>query len=178
MKYTLLFVAPLFACTADKSDTADTPLSDTEFQGGNFQFTNSSVDDQCLDGAFSVLFLPDGTDHNWEYPVELPSDSATPATYDIQLQDPFSVMEVTVESGSSSGSFIIANAVQQGVLFNEDSYPDCTVDLSIDATITATDSNNITGQGTLSVIEYTGDTCPPFASSPCSILLDFYGSRL
>ena len=178
MKNIFLLLVTLTACTDDKVDTADTTSSDTEFQGGNFQFTNSSVDDQCLDGAFNVLFLPDGDDHDWEYPVELPSDSATPATYNIQLQEPFSTMEVTVESGSSSGSFIIANAAQQGVLFNEDSYPDCTVDLSIDTTITATDDNNITGQGTLSVTAYSGDTCPAFASSPCPILLDFYGSRL
>jgi len=176
MKFFLPILILVTACTATKTDTAEDTLS--EFEGGNFQFVNTSVSDQCLDGAFTVLFLPDGSEHNWAYPVELPSDSALPATYDIQLEEPFSVMEVSVTSGGSSGSFVIGDAVQEEVLFNADAYADCIVDLSINATITTTDSNNVIGQAILSVTEYSGETCPVFSASPCDISLDFSGYRL
>jgi len=162
----------LLAC-GDKTETEP-------FVSGSFQLTNTAVDDQCLDGAFDVLFLPEGsgTTHDWQFPIELPSDSDLPATYNIQLQEPFSEMEVTVVSGGDSGTFTIDNATQNDVLFDETNSADCVVDLSISATITRTDNDNVTGQGTLSVVEYTGDSCPVFSASPCNILLDFYGKRL
>ena len=169
---------PLMACTNTKNDTSEEIIDAEEFDGGNFQLTNSSVEDQCLDGAFTVLFLPDGTEHDWAFPIELPAEVALPATYNIQLEEPFSTMEVTVSSGGSSGSFVIENAIQEDVLFNADAYPDCIVDLSIEATLIATDSDNLTGQATLRVMEHTGDSCPVFTTSPCDILLDFFGSRL
>jgi hypothetical protein len=170
----ITLVSLFISCTNSKTDTAQS----VDFVGGNFQFTNSSVDDQCFDGAFSVVFLPDGTAHDWAYPVEIPDEDALPATYNIQLEEPFSVMEVTVSSGGSNGSFVIGNALQEDVLFDEERYQDCIVDLSIEANITAVDNDNISGQATLQVVEYTGETCPDFAPSPCNILLDFSGARL
>jgi hypothetical protein len=162
----------LLAC-GDKTETEP-------FESGSFQLTNTAVNDQCLDGAFTALFLPegDGTTHDWQYPIELPSDSELPSTYKIQLQEPFSEMEVTVVSGGDSGTFAIDNATQNDVLFDEANSADCVVDLSISATITVTDNDNVTGQGTMSVVQHTGETCPEFNASPCKILLDFYGKRL
>ena len=48
----------ILACTSDKGDSG---LSDpSTFEGGS-NLTSIAVNDQCLDGAFDVLFLPDET---------------------------------------------------------------------------------------------------------------------
>ena len=170
------FFMTFLAGCGDKDDTGDT----SGFETGEFQFTNTAVDDACLDGGFTVLFLPEGsgTENDWAYPVELPAWDSLPATYSIQLQEPFSSMEITVTDGGSE-QFAMAGALQTGVVFNEDSYPDCTVDLSIDATINIETSDAVTGQAFMTVDNPSGDTCPVFSSgTPCQVTLDFYGSRL
>ena len=172
----LFVLAALVGC-GDKDDTGS---SSDEFEAGDFQFTNTAVNDACLDGGFTVLFLPEGngSENAWAYPVELPAWDALPATYDIQLQDPFSTMEITVSEGGTN-QFAMAGALQTGVVFNEDSYPDCEVDLSIDATINIETSNSVTGQAVMSVDNPSGDTCPVFeGGTPCQVDLDFYGNRL
>ena len=169
-------MAALVGC-GDKDDTGSDGGS---FDAGEFQFTNTAVDDACLDGGFTVLFLPEGngTENDWAYPVELPAWDNLPATYSIQLQEPFSGMEITVTEGGSE-QFSMAGALQTGVVFNEDSYPDCTVDLNIDATINIETSDSVTGQAFMTVDNPSGDTCPVFeGGTPCQVTLDFYGSRL
>lgn len=175
---TALFLLFSFVACGDKeSDTgSDTDTTDAGFEGGTFQFTNQAVDDQCLDGGFNVLFLPDGSPNDWQNTIELPSEADLPSTYTIQLQAPFSSMEVTVSSGGD-GVLVIEEATQEGVLFDEDSYADCIVDLSIQADINITDADNVSGVANLAVVSYSGDTCPEFQASPCDIILDFTGAR-
>ena len=165
--------AALSGC-GDKDDTG----AAAPFEAGEFQFTNTAVSDACLDGGFTVLFLPegDGSESDWAYPVELPGWDSLPASYSIQLQEPFSSMEITVTEGGAD-QFAMEGALQSGVVFNEDSYPDCTVDLSIDATINIETSSSVTGQALMSVSNASGDTCPVFNDTPCQVALDFYGSR-
>ena len=174
MRHLFLFAA-LVAC-GDKSDSG----SDAAFETGEFQFTNTAVGDACLDGGFTVLFLPegDGSESDWEYPIELPAWDGLPVSYSIQLQQPFDSMDITVSEGGTA-QFAMAGALQEGVVFNEDSYPDCTVDLSIDATINIETNDSLTGQALMSVDNPSGSSCPVFeAGTPCQVTLDFYGSRL
>ena len=167
----------LFAIGCGDKTTEDTSENaEQSFQAGAFQFTNQAVDDQCLDGGFNVLFIPDGTSSDWQNTVELPSEEELPKSYTIELQEPFSSMAVTVSSGGD-GVLVIEEATQEGVLFDEDNYRDCLVDLGIQADINIIDENNITGVATLSVTNSQGETCPQFNSSPCNILLDFTGIR-
>jgi hypothetical protein len=173
---TLILMTALIGCDG-KDDTSSNADS---FDAGEFQFTNTAVDDDCLDGGFTVLFLPegDGTESDWAYPVELPAWNNLPATYSIQLQEPFSSMDITVTDGGSE-QFSMAGALQAGVVFNEDSYPDCTVDLNIDATINIETVDSVTGQAFMTVDSPSGDTCPVFeGGTPCQVTLDFFGSRL
>ena len=79
---TLSLALTLAACAGKGTD--DTGAWDpSDFSGGSFIFTSTAVDDSCLDGAFTALFLPegDGTTNDWAYPVELPAWSALPAAY-------------------------------------------------------------------------------------------------
>lgn len=174
---TAVFLFLSFVACGDKENDSGTDAnSEAGFEAGTFQFTNQEVSDQCLDGGFNVLFLPDGTPNDWQNTIELPAEADLPSTYSIQLQEPFSAMEVTVSSGGD-GILAIEEATQEGVLFNEDSYADCVVDLSIEASITIVDSNNVNGVATFSVVNSAGDTCPEFQAAPCNILLDFTGVR-
>ena len=169
----LFFLSSLIAC-GDK-DTEETG-AEAGFEAGTFLFTNQAVDDQCLDGGFNVLFIPDGTANDWQNPVELPAESDLPYTYTIPLQEPFSSLEATVTSGGD-GILIIEEATQEDVLFDENTYADCVIDLSIQANITIIDNDNVNGVATLPVVSFEGETCPLFNDSPCDIVLDFTGAR-
>lgn len=170
----------LVACGDKNNDTGSTEGPDTEtadiFEAGTFQFTNQAVDDQCLDGGFTVLFMPDGVANDWQNTIELPAEANLPSTYNITLQEPFSEMEVTVSSGGD-GVLVIEEAAQNGVLFDEASYADCAVDLSVQANIIIVDADTVNGTATLSVVSSAGETCPAFQTAPCDIILDFTGSR-
>lgn len=172
----LFLMAALVGC-GDKDDSGS---SDAAFEAGSFQFTSTAVDDYCLQGGFSALLLPegDGSENDWAYPIELPAWDALPATYTIQIQDPFSSMEITVTEGGTD-QFAMDGAEQTGVVFNEDSYPDCLVDMDISATINIESSDSVEGNATLSITGSSGDTCPVFKKGPpCNVELDFYGTRL
>ena len=178
---TLAFLALGLAACGDKdTDTADGNYDPTTFPGGSFQFTSYAVDDACLDGAMAVLFLPegDGTTNDWAYPVDLPAWSDLPATYDVQLQDPFSTMSVTVEAGDSVGTMIVNGAEQTGVEWDADNYPGCTVDMDIDVTVVINSDTDVSGTATMSTGNWTGDSCPVVTSDPCTIVLDFTGTAL
>ncbi len=171
----LILLAALTGC-GDKDDTG----SSASFESGSFQFTSNAADDACLSGAFALLFLPegDGSENDWAYLIELPAWDSLPATYSIQLQDPFSDMEITVTEGGTD-QFAMAGALQSGVVFDEDAYPDCTVDMSIDATINIETSDSVTGQAFMTIDNPSGDTCPVFDNgTPCQVTLDFTGIRL
>ena len=172
-------LALLLAAGCGDKDDSGGGFTYTDFEAGSFQFTSTSVSDGCLDGAFTVLFLPEGagTESDWTYPVELPAWSSLPSTYTIQLQAPFSDMSVTVEEGGVA-QFSLDGAQQTGVEFNADSYPGCLVDLDIAAELDIDSNDTLTGAASMQVSNATGDTCPTFTASPCALVLDFYAVRL
>jgi hypothetical protein len=172
----IFFFSAFVACGDKTEDTSLEGSDETGFESGSFQFTNQSVADQCLDGGFNVLFLPDGSPNDWQNEIELPNEADLPSSYDIELQAPFSTMGITVSDGGD-GVYIIEEALQEGVLFDADNYANCIVDLSVEATINLVDSDNVSGEATLSVVSSSGDTCPTFDAAPCNILLDFTGVR-
>ncbi len=172
----IMLCAALLSGCGDKDDTG----SSDSFEGGNFQFTSTAVDDKCLGGGFGILLLPEGagSENDWAYPIELPSWDALPATYEIQLQDPFSNMTITITEGGTN-QLTLDGAEQTGVAFDEDSYPGCTVDLDVAATINIESSDQVEGSATLTMTATSGDSCPALKEGPpCDIELDFYGSRL
>ena len=159
------------------SDTGGDSAFPESFTGGKFQMTSQSVKDNCGDGAFSSLLMPegDGEPTDWEYPIEIPSwdTMATRVTYKIQLQDPFSEMQVTVVQGDPSGEIKMNGGSQEDIpLFDDDS---CFVDLGITATLQIVDNNNLTGQATLVFNDSSGLGCT--FEKDCDMLLDFTAQR-
>lgn len=179
MRYAWLGWMMLVSACGDKTDTGDAGFEYTDFTAGQFQFSSVAVSDSCLDGAFVVLFLPEGTgtQSDWAYPVDLPAWDSLPSTYSIDLQAPFSSTDVTVEEGGA-GLFVLNGVAQNGVEFNADSYPGCLVDLDISAELSIDSNDALTGTANLSVDNPQGDTCPAFDVSPCAVVLDFVANRL
>jgi hypothetical protein len=159
------------ACESSASDPAG-------FQGGDFQFTTTGVDDQCNDGAFDVIFMPEGTPEDFETPIEIPSTSDLPATYTIDLQDPFTEMQVTVDAGASEDQMEALGATQTGVELDADSWPGCLVDASIDIYLTIIDDNTLEGSAALHTSSYDEDSCPAVSADTCDIKLDLSAARI
>lgn len=181
----LFGLSALFAlgCGDKGDDTGESTGWDVaEFSGGSFQFTTTAADDVCFDGAFAALFLPEGagSTNNWEYPVELPAWTGLPATYDIQLQEPFSTMEVTVSAGSSAGLMTIDGARQEDVYLDADSeaYGNCQVDMDIAVEVTIDSEDVAHGSAVLTLDNIPTDDCPAIQADPCTMTLDFNAARI
>lgn len=174
----ILAVAMIAGC-GDKGDSGVSGFDYTQFDAGSFQFTSVAVSDVCLDGAFGVLFLPEGSgsQSDWAYPVDLPAWDSLPSSYSVQLQAPFSQTEVKVEEGGA-GTFLLNGVEQFGVEFDADNYPGCLVDLDISAELSIDSDTSLTGTADMFVGNPVGDTCPTFSETPCQVVLDFVAVRL
>ena len=179
LAFPLLALPLLLAACAGKGADDTGAWDPSTFPGGSFIFTSTAVDDACLDGAFTALFLPegDGTTSDWAYPVELPAWSSLPASYAVQLQEPFSSMDVTVTAGGSDGTLVVDGAAQTGVEFDADAYPGCLVDMDITVDITLDDDDTAHGVATLATSSFDEANCPVVAQDPCGLTLDFLAAR-
>ena len=166
-----MFALFFLACEPTSSDA-------TGFEGGNFQFTTIGVSDQCYDGAFETIFMPEGTPEDFETPIELPSYADLPATYNIDIQDPFGSMEVTVDAGAQDGTMEVLGAAQTGVELDGDQWPDCLVDADIDIYLTITGDNEVEGNAVLHTGSFDEASCPVVTNDPCDIKLDITASRI
>jgi hypothetical protein len=172
----MLLALTLAACDGAKTD--DTAAA-SDFDGGSFQFTTTAVDDQCLDGAFDTLLMPEGADtpYDWENSVEIPAVGDMPSTYTITVQAPYNDITVTVENPSAD-KISVAGAQATGVEFDPDTYPGCTVDNSIDVDLTIVDADTLQGTAVLHTSNVTGDSCPIFDADPCDVTLDVTAARI
>lgn len=173
---TRLFVlASLVGCAGESDDA--TSFDPSTFEGGTFQFTTTGVQDGCYDGAFKVIFMPEGTANDWDVTTEVPGMADLPYTYDATLPDPYSAMQVTVE-GTGTDTFEFVDGLQIDVEVDADAYPGCLIDMDITATFTIIDADTFQGQATLATEGYDELSCPVVQSEPCDIDLDLSASRL
>ncbi len=164
-------LAVLAGCTGDGGDEGS-------FVGGSFQFTTYGVEDLCYDGAFEVIFMPEGTPNDFANPIDLPSWEDLPTTYTISLQEPFTDMEVTVEPGESEDEMIVRGAQQRGIELDADTYPGCLVDIDIDVDLTILSADEVSATAYLNTASFDEDGCPVVQSDPCDIILDLKATRL
>ena len=173
-----LFAALLSqGCNLKSYPTSDTGVDDLAWAGGQFQMTSHGVADNCADGGFSTLLMPEGTDipADWSHLIEIPAweDMEGRVTYNIQLQDPFSEMEVDVTQGGTVGTIEMSGGSQEDIpLFDDDT---CFVNLGISATIQIVDDENVTGQATIIFIDSSGQNCN--FEQNCEMMLDFTGVK-
>jgi hypothetical protein len=169
----------LIAACGDKGDDTGTTgdWDPSSFESGSFQFTSNEVDDQCLDGTFRTLFMPDLEPTDWQYAVELPAWDSLPSTYSVRLQDPFSEMQVTVSEGASVGLLSIDGAAQTGVEFDETNSPGCLVEMDMQVEIVIDDADTVHGTATMLTGSFDEEYCPVVDADPCTVELDFTGTR-
>jgi len=164
--------------TTDGADGTDgTDGTTPAFTGGNFQLTTQAVDDECLEGSLSIVFMPEGDAKPYKLAntTELPASDALPASYEISLQAPFTELPVKVEADGSNMK--IADANQTDILVDEDQWADCRANMEIDASITIADDDNVDVNATITVTGWNGSTCP-VATSGCTIKLTMTGDRV
>ena len=149
----------------------------TQFEAGTFQFTTTAVDDDCYDQAFSVIFMPEGTANDWATTTELPAWGDLPSSYSIELQAPFSAMDVTVSAGGD-GEMVLDGAEQIDVELDPDNYPGCLVDMDISASFDVVGASSIQGNAVLNTAGFDESGCPVVGGDPCAITLDLTAARL
>lgn len=167
------------ADTGGGGGTADTG-GGTTFTAGTFQLTTHAIVDGCLDGGLDLLFMPNGTaaPYDLAHPTDFYAYGDLPKTYDIQLQDPFRAMTVTVEQDGAN-RMKIENSTQTDVVVDAANYGDCSADMTVNAGIVIVDNDNLNVTATLSITGWasSGDTCPVFSSDPCTVTLTMTGAR-
>lgn len=147
-----------------------------DFEGGDFAFFTTGVEDACNDGALNPIFLPggDGSENPLDNNYVAGADEL-PWTGTVSLPDPFADAEVTVTGDDSSRSF--AGAPSTGIDLDADTYADCKVDSDIGVELVISDSDNVTGTATISLSNFTGADCPTPTADPCDVTLDIRGER-
>lgn len=162
-------------------DAADTSATSgaLNFEAGRFDLAVYEVVDQCLDGGLE-LAIRSGVDCDVvdECFIEMPNPGDLPQTYTIDLQKPFEDIVVTVfETGEDSMRF--EDAVQTGVVLDEETYGDCTMDLvaSADILILGPDDIDFTASLDITAWHSSKSTCPEASSQPCSVKIGMKGTR-
>jgi len=173
---TLSFLA-LTGCAKDSADDSGS-FELADFSGGTFQVATHAVTDGCMDGAFDLIFMPEGsaTPSDWATTTEFPAYGDLPSTYEISLQEPFAAMEVTVSESGMGLS--VGDAAQSGVELDGDTWPGCLVDMAITAELMVHSDDHLMGSATLTTSSFDEENCPAVASEPCEILLDLQASRV
>lgn len=175
--FLILLPSLLLACGKDTTtDSGSFALED--FSGGLFQVRTLAVDDGCMDGAFDLIFMPEGeeTPSDWGTTTEFPAFTALPATYEIALQEPFSAMEVTLSAASSGMS--VGDASQTDVELDDNAWPGCRVDMGITADLVVHSDDHLIGSAVLTTSSFDEESCPAVTSEPCEIVLDIDATRI
>ena len=152
----------------------------TEFKSGDYQFTTLDMRADCLDGALEALFMPNGrtTPQDFEFPIYVPDVEELPASYEIDLRDPFVGMPITVTQNGNALQF--EGGVMESVLVDENLYGDCVATMTVDAWISPMTKSYGTGEATLDISDWRGDEgrCPAPDADPCVVTLELELSRL
>ena len=173
----MLMLMLFLACGA-KSDTDDTNAFD--WTGGDFQFQSVTVDDSCLGGALEALFMPEGpaTPHDFEYLIYLPGYDDLPASYTVDLREPFVEMPVTVDS--DDGKILkVRGSEMEAVELGASSYGDCVVTMTVDLNLVPTSANGAEGLAVITITNPRGEDglCPVFEETPCPVDLTLSAVR-
>ena len=168
----------MLACSSPPKDTAvaQTP----PWRGGEFDFSTSSADDECLGGALEALFMPEGPDEPspFEYPIYLPEPEELPYSGSIDLRDPFTGMPVTIED-AGDGDLQMRGAVMEEVELGSASYGDCVVTMTVDADLHPVTNDEVEGAAQIAISDPRGEDgrCPVFTSEDCTVQLGLTALR-
>ena len=159
----------LLAC----SQTAPDTLGEMEtFYGKNHQITTYEVDDQCFDGAMTLLFMPDGeaSPQQFQFPVYIPSMDELPKTYEISLREPFVGMVITA-TDAGNGTIAIGDGLMEEVALGA-TFGECKATMDVEALIVPGDAVfDVAATVTMSELRGDEQGCPVPLSEICQVTL-------
>ena len=127
------------------------------------------------------MFLPEGegSEAKWADPIDFPSweELSDPVTYTISLQEPLKNMSMTLTRGDQPDTIEMSGGRQSSISLDEDTYPNCTVDMEISAIVFIDTPTRLYGDATLTIERASGSYCPVFAT-PCDVIVGFVGATL
>lgn len=150
------------------------------FESGEFTVSTLQVDDQCLDGGLTPLFMPRGDDEPWEWPhpVELYAFSELPVTYTLPLRDPFHEMTVTATLINDMQQELVAET-NPDVELDRDRFGACVAELDGQVDVLLVDADRVEGIANLEMRNPRGDErCPADMPDACNVILSFEATRL
>ena len=175
-----MWILMLAMACGNKPEPAEEEDISFEWSGGDFQFQNTDVSDECLGGALEALFMPEGpaTPHDFEYLIYLPGYEELPMSYSVDLRAPFLAMPVTVDS-SDGNTLEIRGSVMESVELGATTYGDCVVTMEVDLDLTPTSSDEADGDAVITVRDPRGEDglCPIFDETPCPVSLELLATR-
>ena len=150
------------------------------FQGGDFETTILSVSDNCGDGAFDTIFLPDGNPKPFATPMELPGIIDLPWTHTIAFAAPFGDVQLVYEEGERGAESMQAlDGALTTVEVDPVNWPGCNVNATVDFYLQIVDSNAATGSAVLTLESFDEAGCPAEVTvDPCDVKLDLRWQRL
>jgi hypothetical protein len=150
-----------------------------EYKSGDYQFYTLAADDGCLDGALEALFMPEGPDseHAFEYAIYVAGREELPATYDVDLREPFMGMTVTL-TAAEDGTVRLRGSVMDEISLGA-AYGDCVTTMTVDADFTPVTTSQLEGRARIDMSDARGDDglCPVFDANPCEVTLTLVGDR-
>ena len=143
-------------------------------KAGEHQFYTLAMSDGCLDGALETMFMPSGPakEHPFSYPIYLPGYDELPASYSIDLREPFVGMDVELDS--SDGHILeLRGSVLESVILGS-AYGDCTATIRVDADLVPIAEGRLEGTAWIAVSDAQGseELCPVFLADPCEVVLN------
>jgi len=152
---------------------------DFSWVGGDFDFTTTAADDDCLDGALEALFMPGGPEapQEFEYTIYLPSRDEVPLSYDIDLRSPFVGMPVTVDAGADG--MLTAAGIIDSVPLGVVAYGDCEVTMTASIDMLPTSADTAEGAAQIAISDPRGEDerCPIYDADPCLVRLSLTAER-
>lgn len=150
------------------------------FVGGDFETTILSVSDNCAEGGFDGVFLPDGNPTAFPEPMELPGVVDLPWTHTVAFAAPFGSTQLVFEAGEVGEDSIQALDGELATTeVNPEAWPSCFVNGTVDFYLQLVDSNAVTGSAVMSLESFDEEGCPEEVTvDPCDVKLDLRWQRL
>lgn len=152
---------------------------DFTFSTGEFTVSTLAVDDGCLDGGLTPLFMPQGADLAWEWPhpVRLYSPSVLPQEYEINLRAPFNAVDVrAIEAAPDWQRLQVAR--NPSVKLDPERFGECTAYLQGSVEIQLISPDRVRGLASLEMGDPSGDDrCPADMPARCDVQLEFEAER-
>lgn len=188
LRLTILVAGSLLAlavngCASDDPKSGTEPAADAEFASGPYLLTANKVADGCLDGAASIVAIPDGVSREFTNPLTFPGSADGDFKTQLTLVAPFTAVDVTFKKGDGFAWTWDGSAKNAGVDLGELSggWPGCTADFSFAGEWAAEETTDgkvrFVGKASFIVDSMTGDACPDLVGGEgCSVTLDMIAS--